>query len=47
MKRLIAAVFAAMLVAGCNTMEGIGEDVQAAGSKIDRSAERHGANNVR
>ncbi|WP_084418421.1 entericidin A/B family lipoprotein [Henriciella litoralis] len=34
----------AMLAAACNTVEGAGEDVEAAGSAIDQAAEDAGAN---
>ncbi len=30
---------AAMLVAGCNTTEGVGEDIEAVGESIDDTAE--------
>jgi predicted small secreted protein len=40
MKKLIAVILgAAFVLAGCNTMAGLGEDTQAAGKKIERSAE--------
>lgn len=35
------AVFAFLLAAGCNTMEGAGEDVEEAGSAIERGAEEN------
>ena len=42
MKKLILAVLsAAFLLTGCNTMEGIGEDTQAAGRSLEKSAERN------
>jgi entericidin B len=42
MKAIIAAVLgAAFLLGGCNTMEGVGKDVQAGGKKIERSADDH------
>jgi len=34
----------ALMAAACNTVEGAGEDVEAAGSSIDRAAEDAGAN---
>ncbi len=37
-KILIAICFATFLTA-CNTIEGAGEDIEAAGDKIDRTAE--------
>lgn len=42
MKRIIAAILgASFILAGCNTMAGIGEDTQAAGKKIENSAEKN------
>jgi predicted small secreted protein len=40
MKRLIAAILgSAFLLAACNTMEGVGKDVQSGGKKIERTAD--------
>ena len=40
MKRLIAAILgASFLLAACNTMEGVGRDVQSGGKKIERAAD--------
>lgn len=40
MKRLIAAVLgAAFLLAGCNTMEGVGQDIKAGSKKIEGEAQ--------
>jgi predicted small secreted protein len=36
---LIAVSFAAL--AGCNTMSGLGKDVQKGGEKLENSAEKH------
>ena len=42
MKRLIAAILgASFLLAACNTMEGLGRDVQSGGKKIESEAARH------
>ena len=41
MKKLIALLVGAFFLAGCNTMAGIGEDTQAAGRKLENSAEKH------
>lgn len=42
MKRIVCAILgAAFILAGCNTMAGVGEDTQAAGKKIENSAERN------
>ena len=44
MRRRIAALLAlagmVLLVAGCNTIEGAGRDVKAAGSAIEKAADR-------
>jgi predicted small secreted protein len=45
-KRLLALLFALALpwlAAGCNTMEGLGEDMGAAGDAIDEEAEEEQA----
>ncbi len=36
--RLIAMLIAAMLVAGCNTMQGAGKDIERGGEKIQDAA---------
>jgi predicted small secreted protein len=44
MKRLIALVIAASFAAlatGCNTMQGVGKDTQAAGEKVQKEAIEH------
>ena len=42
MKKLILAVLgAAFILTGCNTIAGIGEDTQAAGRKIETTAEKN------
>lgn len=41
MKKLIALFCAAFVLAGCNTMAGIGEDTQAAGKKLESAAEKN------
>ena len=44
MKKLFYVVFTIIFVAGisaCNTMEGLGQDVQTAGEKLEDSAKRH------
>jgi len=38
-KILSASIFAvALMLAGCNTVEGFGKDVKALGSKLERTA---------
>ncbi|UOO81118.1 entericidin A/B family lipoprotein [Uruburuella testudinis] len=45
MKKLILITLTAMsLLSACNTVSGFGEDVQKAGSKLEQSADRNGAN---
>lgn len=43
MKKRLAwlSVLAAVLVAGCNTMSGMGRDIEAGGDAIQRSADRN------
>jgi predicted small secreted protein len=39
MKSMIAVLFAAALtLTGCNTLEGMGEDIQKAGESIEKAA---------
>jgi entericidin A len=38
MKKLFALCISALLLAGCNTMEGFGKDVQKVGSKVQGAA---------
>ncbi len=38
MKTLIAALFALPVLAACNTIEGIGEDVEATGKVVKETA---------
>ena len=35
-------LFVAALLAGCNTIEGMGEDIEAAGGAIEKEAEEAG-----
>lgn len=41
MKTIAALFVIAFLLAACNTMEGFGQDLKKAGSKIENSADRH------
>jgi predicted small secreted protein len=41
MKAIIAMVLGAFILSACNTMEGLGQDVQQGGKKIERSADEH------
>jgi predicted small secreted protein len=41
MKKLVAALIGMFILAGCNTMAGIGEDTQAAGRSLEKSAEKN------
>jgi entericidin B len=38
---LLTILGLSMLVSACNTMAGIGEDVEAGGDKLERSAEKN------
>lgn len=41
MKRLLGIVLASLwLLAGCNTIEGMGKDISKAGEKIEESAKK-------
>ncbi|MFD1244800.1 small secreted protein [Paralysiella testudinis] len=42
-KFLLIAVAAMTVLAGCNTVKGAAQDVQKVGTKVEQSAERHGA----
>jgi predicted small secreted protein len=42
MKALLAAIIgASFLLAACNTVEGVGKDVKATGSKVEQEAQEH------
>lgn len=38
---LLAIVALLPLLAACNTIEGAGEDIQAGGAKLEKSADKH------
>jgi entericidin A len=40
MKKLVMLIASLFIVAGCNTFEGIGKDVQKAGEKIEDAAKK-------
>jgi entericidin A len=40
MKTLLGLIAAAVVLAGCNTMQGFGQDVQKVGDKIEEKAKR-------
>lgn len=40
MKTILCIIATAMVLAGCNTMEGFGKDVKKGGEKIEKAAER-------
>ena len=39
--RILTLVLACLVLAGCNTMEGLGKDIQKGGAKIEKEAQRH------
>ena len=43
--RIVAAVIALAFVAGCNTMEGAGKDIQKGGESLENSAQKHKSSN--
>ncbi len=40
MRWIVLAVLGALALSGCNTVEGVGEDVQSAGQAIEDGAEK-------
>jgi len=38
MKKLLAIVISVFAVTGCNTISGMGKDIEAAGSAVDKAA---------
>ena len=40
MKKLFAMLIAVAVLAGCNTVQGIGKDVQKAGSAVEGAAKK-------
>jgi predicted small secreted protein len=40
MTRIIWAVLAAAVLAGCNTMQGLGQDIERGGEKLQEKAKR-------
>ncbi len=42
MKKLVASLFIIMIIglSGCETMKGLGEDIQSAGKAISKSADK-------
>jgi predicted small secreted protein len=40
MKTLVIALACALMLAGCNTIEGIGKDIKKGGEAIEKAAEK-------
>jgi len=40
MRKCFVFIVAALLIAGCNTIEGIGKDVKKGGEAIEKAAEK-------
>ncbi len=38
MKKVLALLMALGVLAGCNTMEGLGKDIKAGGQKLEKAA---------
>ena len=38
--RAVALFLAALFLAGCNTMEGLGKDIQKGGQKLEKAANK-------
>ena len=41
MKRIVYVLLVTMALAACNTMSGLGEDIQRGGQKLENSAEKN------
>ena len=41
MKKLLVVLVTVLVTAGCNTMSGLGKDVQKGGEKLENSADKH------
>ncbi|MEZ5659859.1 MAG: entericidin A/B family lipoprotein [Burkholderiaceae bacterium] len=41
MKLFLAMVVTGLAISACNTMEGVGEDIQAGGKKLESAAEKN------
>ena len=41
MKTLITALATLLLLAGCNTMEGLGKDIKTAGDSLEHAAKKN------
>lgn len=41
MKAIVAIILGAFVLTACNTMEGLGQDVQSGGKKIENAADRN------
>ncbi len=37
--KLISLILAVMVLAGCNTMHGLGQDIQKGGAKLEKAAQ--------
>ena len=40
MNKLVTMILAAMFLAGCNTIEGVGKDIKKGGEVIEKTAEK-------
>jgi entericidin A len=40
MKKIIMLMICALVLTGCNTMEGIGKDIKTAGEKVESAARK-------
>lgn len=38
--RVVALFLAALMLVGCNTMEGLGKDIQKGGEKLEKAANK-------
>jgi predicted small secreted protein len=40
MRVVLSVVFSALILVGCNTVEGVGKDIQKGGQAIERAADK-------
>lgn len=38
--KLVALILAGMVLVGCNTVQGLGKDIQKGGEKLERAADK-------
>ena len=41
MTKILSLIAATLLLAGCNTVEGVGKDIKKGGEAIEKAADKH------